>query len=129
MLSLAAHVAAGPIEDAAAAYGKGDYAEALKLFRLAADQGNASAQTALGIMYAMGQGVTQDYAEAAKWYRKAADQGDTSAQYNLGSIYRTGQGVPQDYAEAAKFFRLAANRGSANAQFALGSEEAAFGAP
>jgi hypothetical protein len=54
-MSLAAHVAAGPLEDAAAAYGRGDFAEALKLFRLAADQGNATAQTALGIMYAMGR--------------------------------------------------------------------------
>src|SRR5687768_3861935 len=33
----------------------------------AAEKGNASAQTALGMMYANGTGVEQDYAEAAKW--------------------------------------------------------------
>jgi len=46
-----------------------DHAEAVKLFRLAAEQGYASAQNNLGFMYAYGRGVPQDYAEAAKWYR------------------------------------------------------------
>ena len=52
-----------------------DYAEAVKWYRKAADQGYAAAQTNLGLMYAHGQGVPQDYVEAVKWYRKAADQG------------------------------------------------------
>jgi hypothetical protein len=44
MLSLAAPVVAGPLEDAAAAYGRGDYATTLRLIRPLADQGDASAQ-------------------------------------------------------------------------------------
>ena len=39
-----------------------DYSKALKWFRLAADQGEASAQNNLGEMYANGQGVDTDYA-------------------------------------------------------------------
>ena len=70
---LAGSAAAGPVEDGAAAYKSGDYAEAVKMFRLAADQGIAFAQINLGIMYAYGQGVPQDYVEAVKWYRLAAD--------------------------------------------------------
>jgi uncharacterized protein len=46
-----------------------DYAEAVKWYRKAADQGVTAAQSNLGLMYAQGLGVAQDYAEAVKWYR------------------------------------------------------------
>jgi TPR repeat protein len=49
-----------------------DYAEALKWYRKAADQGNARAQTILGAMYYFGQGVPQDYVQAHMWYNLAA---------------------------------------------------------
>ncbi len=61
-----------------------DSAEAVKWFRLAADQGNSNAQSNLGAMYDNGQGVKQDYSEAMKWYQLAADQGNKYAQRNLG---------------------------------------------
>ncbi|MGB6810571.1 MAG: tetratricopeptide repeat protein, partial [Pseudolabrys sp.] len=92
MSSFAAPVAAEPIDDAAAAYGKGDYATALQLFRPLADQGMARAQAILGVMYANGQGVPKSDTEAMKWYRLAADQGDAGAQTALGVIYVNGQG-------------------------------------
>ena len=38
-----------------------------------AEQGNATAQYRLGVMYDGGFGVAQDYAEAMKWYRLAAE--------------------------------------------------------
>ena len=119
-LSLAAPVLAGPYEDADAAYFKGDYTTALRLYRPLAEQGNADAQYSLGIMYAKGQGVPQNYAEAVTWYRKAADQGVAQAQHNLGLMYRDGQGVPQDYAQAHKWYRKAADQGDADAQYNLG---------
>jgi uncharacterized protein len=56
--------------------GKGEsqnYAEAIKWYGLAADQGHPGAQLNLGVMHKKGQGVPQDYAEAVKWYRLAAD--------------------------------------------------------
>ena len=53
-----------------------DYAEAVKWYRLAAEQGDVAAQYNLGIMYDNGDGVPQDYKEAVKWYRLAAEQGD-----------------------------------------------------
>ena len=40
--------------------------------RASAEQGDASAQNRLGIMYKTGRGVPQDDAEAARWYRLAA---------------------------------------------------------
>jgi TPR repeat protein len=77
-------VAAGPLEDAQAANSREDYTTALPLFRSLADQGNATAQYELGLMYRLGQGVPQDFAEGAKWYRRAADQGLSLAQFGLG---------------------------------------------
>ena len=44
-----------------------DYAEAMKRFRAAADQGYAPAQQNIGWLYYQGLGVTQDYAEAYFW--------------------------------------------------------------
>jgi TPR repeat protein len=98
-----------------------DFTEAVKWWRLAADQGHAGAQYNLGLMYEKGQGVRQDYAEALKWYRLAADQGDAGAQSNLGLMYDQGKGVQQDYVEAVKWYMLAADQGDARAQFNLGA--------
>ena len=39
----------------------------------AAEQGDASAQSNLGLMYARGDGVPENDAEAVRWYRLAAD--------------------------------------------------------
>jgi len=43
--------------------------------RARAEQGDAPAQFALGVMYAEGRGVPQDDAEAVRWYGLAAEQG------------------------------------------------------
>jgi TPR repeat protein len=103
-----------------AAYEAGDYGMALREWTPLAEQGNASAQNGIGVMYYHGRGVPQNYAEAVKWCRLAAEQGDASAQYNLGDRYRQGQGVTQDYAEAVKWYRLSAEQGAALAQGNLG---------
>ena len=108
-LGLTAPAWAG-LDEAVAAYQRGDYATALREWRSLAEQGDAGAQSNLGIMYDNGQGVTQDYAEAVKWYRKAAEQGNAGAQNNLGLMYDQGQGVSQDYAQAHMWFNLAASR-------------------
>jgi TPR repeat protein len=111
---------AGPLEDGRAAYESGDYAAAMSYWRPLADQGNAAAQTGLGVMYNKGEGVPQDYAQALIWTRKAAEQGDAVAQNNLGVMYRDGQGVSQDYAQAVIWYRKAADQGDAAGQNNLG---------
>jgi uncharacterized protein len=119
-MGFAASVSADPHEDAHAAYTRGDYNNALRLWRPLADQGDATAQASLGFMHQMGLGVPQDYAEALKWYRLAADQGLADAQVRLGLMYLNGQGVLQNYGEALEWFRLAADQGLADAQHNLG---------
>ncbi|WP_314879189.1 tetratricopeptide repeat protein, partial [Haemophilus parahaemolyticus] len=78
------------------AYKQSDYQTAFKLWLPLAEQGDASTQFNLGVMYAKGRGVKQDDVEAVKWYRQAAEQGDAEAQFNLGVMYAKGRGVKQD---------------------------------
>jgi hypothetical protein len=110
---------ADDFEDATAAHRRGDYVTAQRLLRPLAQQGYATAQYNLGLMYEKGEGVTQDSREAVNWYRMAAQQGYASAQHNLGVSYYKGEGVAQDYKEAEKWFRLAAQQGYASAQSSL----------
>ena len=122
--AFAAPVAAGTFEDAVEAYARGDHAKALRLIRPLANDGNATAQFNLAVMYLTGRGVQQDYSAAALWFRKAAEQGYARAQSNLGTLYRDGQGVAQNDAEAVTWFRKAADQGDAVAEFLLGNQYA-----
>ena len=102
------------------AYEQEDYPRALEIFTRLAEQGDADAQFALGVMYANGKGVPKDASQAAAWYRKAAEQGDAKAQFNLGLMYANGEGVPKDASQAVTWYRKAAEKGHARAQFNLG---------
>ena len=119
-LSLAAPAAAGKFEDAWAAYQRGDFATALRLWSPLAEQGEPYAQYYLGLMYSLGYGAPQDDAASVKWYRMAADQGDPRAQANLGIMYENARGVPKDYVRAAALYRKGADQGYSFAQFNLG---------
>ncbi len=85
-----------------------DAAEAVRLYRQAAERGHAGAQVNLGRLYRDGRGVPRDDAEAVRWYRRAADQGHPFAQFNLALMYRSGDGVEQDDVAAHMWFSLAA---------------------
>jgi hypothetical protein len=120
LVFMATPALAGDFEDGARAYAAGNYQMAMSLWQKAAGQGNAAAQTTLGIMYEKGQGTAVDSPQAAFWYRQAADQGNAAAQTNLGFLYERGQGVAQDDTQAVYWYRKAAERGRAEAQFNLG---------
>ena len=102
------------------AYKSGDFATALREWKPLAEQGDASAQFNLGMMYQKGIGVPRGYKTAVKWYRLATEQGFARAQTNLGVMYQEGIGVPQDYKTAVKWYSLSAKQGDAFAQFNLG---------
>jgi hypothetical protein len=82
-----------------------DYDEARTWFRKAAEQGNASGEDHLGMVYYLGVGVPQNYAEAATWFERAAEQGNVHAERQLAEMYATGLGVPRDHDEAEKWSR------------------------
>ena len=88
-----------------------DYAEAVKWWRKAAEQGHVKTQYQLGEMYHKGEGLPQDYEEAAKWWRKAADQGHALAQIRLGGMYYLGVVAPKNFIESYAWFLLAKANG------------------
>ena len=119
-LFMAVPVIAGQFEDALKACDRGDHKTEYLLIKPLADQGDATAQYHLGVMYDDGHGVPQDYNKAMRWYGKAADKGNAEAQCNLGSMYVKGHGVPQDYNKASMWYEMAASKGNAKAQFNMG---------
>lgn len=88
----------------------GEYQEAVKWLRSAADQGYDAAQTTLGSEYFWGHGVEKDYKKAVYWWRKAADQGQGEAQALLGAAYYKGYGVSPDEKEAVVWLEKAAQQ-------------------
>ena len=108
----------------AEAYKKGDFATALREFRLLAEKQSwrgMKAKTFLGFMSLHGHGVSQDHKEAVEWFRLAAKTGHIGAQYQLGKMYRLGLGVAQNDKTAIKWWKLSAEEGNADAQFSLGA--------
>ncbi len=113
---LVATANAAPFDDAVAAYDRGEYAQALKIYRPLAAKGDASAQFNLGVMYSKGLGATQDYKEAVKWYRKSETR---QSQYKLGLCYENGNGVPKDEKEALDWYKKSADQNYEDAKKAL----------
>ncbi len=62
---------------------RGDAASALRILTPLAEKGDATAQYALGTIYANGDGVAADYAQAARWFEAAAKGGNAEARQNL----------------------------------------------
>jgi putative tryptophan/tyrosine transport system substrate-binding protein len=110
-----------------------DDREAARLFKLAAEQGDADGQNNLGRFNLNGRGgLPQSDDDAVRLYRLAAEQGNAFAQGNLGVMYETGRGPLRfDEVEAARLYRLAAEQGVPFAQnkLAMFYEEGLGGLP
>jgi TPR repeat protein len=102
---------AGPFEDGAAAYKRGNYAAALSAWRPIANT-NGEVQNIMGIMYMDGKGVPRNAATALQWFARSAASGSSSGQNNLGGLYRDGKGVPRDFDKAFTFFYAGASQGT-----------------
>ncbi|PYP92172.1 MAG: hypothetical protein DMG65_05070 [Candidatus Angelobacter sp. Gp1-AA117] len=98
---------------------KQDYQSAFEWCRKAAEQGNAEAQNALGVMYSLGRGVAQSKEEAFLWYKKAAKQNIAKADYNVAISYYNGDGVGSDLATAYAWMMLAQRNGDPDAEQAM----------
>jgi Sel1 repeat len=73
-LALSGAAFALPQPDAEAAYARGEYATAFKIWLPLAEQGSPEAQRNVARMYERGEWVAQDKQAAAEWYSRAADQ-------------------------------------------------------
>jgi TPR repeat protein len=88
MLGIAGAIA-GPWEDGMASYNRGDYVPAIRLLRPLAEQGNAKAQSVLGVMYRRGEGVARSSVRAFIWLSRAAARGDARAKVELDDVSQT----------------------------------------
>ena len=88
-----------------------DVAEALKWYRLSANQGNGKGQSALARMYRDGTGVAQSDAEALRLFRLSVASGNADANGDLAWCYENGRGVTKNMSEAIRLHQLAARQG------------------
>ncbi len=93
-----------------------DYRSAAALFKSAAAQGDPRAQTNLGWMYVLGQGMPRDDQRAVFLFRTAATKGFPNAEDSLGWMYQHGRGVAKDNSIAMGWYQKAAARGFVKAK-------------
>lgn len=100
-------------------YEQGKYAEAVVLYKEAAELDETEAEFNLGYAYYNGEGTEKDYTTAVMWFKRAARKKFPKAEYNLAFCYMYGYGVPQDYEKALAYLRASAVRGYQQAQLTL----------
>jgi len=99
--------AADALAEGARAYAADAYPRSARILLPRAEQGDARAETYVGVMYLRGQGLPQNFEAAAHWLHRAAEADVPAAQYFLGLLYDKGQGVPQDFVLAEAWLNLA----------------------
>lgn len=77
-------------QDGAAAFDRGDYKAALKIWLPLAQGGHVVAQRYIAMMHAKGRGVKQSDKEAARWYLEAAKGGNGQARMEIANYYMSG---------------------------------------
>jgi len=75
------------VEDGYAAYDDGDYEKAKSIFHALAEQGDAKAMNAIGILHAEGKGYPLNRNVACDWYEKAALINFPAAQFNYANCF------------------------------------------
>ncbi len=96
-----------------------DASRALRLYRLAAEQGDADAQNNLGEIHETGRGVVRNPAEALLWYERAAERGFAPAQFNAGRLWAIGDDGRTDPAKARAWLVQAERKGIVQARQVL----------
>ncbi|MBQ3577504.1 MAG: SEL1-like repeat protein [Firmicutes bacterium] len=90
----------------------GDYEEAARQYRLAAEQGSGAAAFNLAVLYNRGEGVPKDKAESHRWFMRAAEMGLTDAMYIVSDDYFKGGPIcEKDYEQALYWARKAKAEG------------------
>ena len=97
-----------------------DASRARSLYQLAADQGHAPSQAALGVFYFEGIAGERSIERAAQLFRAAAAQGDALGQYHVAILNFAGVGKIPDPAAGLKWLRQAADQKLPQALLALG---------
>jgi TPR repeat protein len=96
-----------------------DEYEAVKYYRIAAENGDSQAMVNIGWCCEHGIGIDEDLVQAASWYRMSADRGYDRGCYLYGRCLRSGTPVGQNDEEPVRYFKIAAGQGNALARRAL----------
>ena len=98
-------------EKAVAATMRGDHAEALASYKLAAEMGNAEAAYVMGAYTERTKGGTREGRRTAfGYYRTAAEGGHLGGIYALGLCYLNGVGIARNTKSAEALLSVAANK-------------------
>jgi len=84
--AFAAAAHAADCNDGIAASAEGDYKKALAVLQPLAAGGDDCSQFHLGLMYLLGEGVTQDKAIARELFEKSAAKGNRAAKVQLDKL-------------------------------------------
>ena len=94
---------------AEAAYERGDYVEARRIWQSLSTEGVPAALAGMGALHFHGRGVPQDYALAKSFYERAGEH--PKAVFSLGYMFEHGQGVPQNSSRAIELYDRAMGLG------------------
>ena len=79
-LAFAGTAIAGTNQEAAAAYKRGDYTQAFRLWHTQAEQGDYDAQAMVAFLYHDGEGVAKDLVRAHMWFELARSNSPADEQ-------------------------------------------------
>ena len=105
---------------ARASFAAGQGAQAIQLYRSAAEAGDLRALVSLGLLHELGNGVPQNPQLALSYYERAAANGSPDGMINLAVALIEGTSVRQDSERAIELFRRASALGASEATFNLG---------
>jgi cell division septation protein DedD len=96
---------------------RGNYANAVAIWRPLAEGGDPDAEFNLGQAYRLGRGLQANATESQKWFERAAAQGHVDAETTLGLLlFQTG-----DQAGGLKWLKLAADQDEPRAMLVYGT--------
>jgi TPR repeat protein len=117
LLGLAAPASSQSVKAGIDAWGRGDYVNAVAIWRPLAEAGDADASFNLGQAYRLGRGVLVDLGTAQTWLERAAQKDHPDAQTTLGLLlFQNG-----NQAEGLRWLKLSAERGDARAMLVYGT--------
>lgn len=117
---VAASPAAAGLDEALAAFGRGEFVAARAELEPLAQQGNAAAQYHLARMFDTGLGAARNDALAWSWYQRAAAARNVEAMVRVAEFSEAGRGVPLSLAAAVDMYGRAARAGHVGAMTRLG---------
>ena len=120
LAALAAAASAAPIDEAVAAYKRGDLVNARKVFGQLSRQGVPAAHYNLAVMHLRGELPQASPREALNLMTRAAEAGFVTAIFGLAQLHELGQaGLHANLVEANRWYLRAAEAGSVDGQVAI----------